>query len=109
MMGGRVMNPIWKRTAVAIAVSLGAVHLYAALNPANIEKLTGLKGTLNEKENVFKVSLPRSDIKASVNGVSLTPPLGLTAWAAFTPMGDHTMMMGDMVMLEPQINTVMDV
>jgi hypothetical protein len=33
--------------------------------------------------------------------------MGLTVWAAFKLMGDHTMVMGDMVLLEDQVNPVM--
>lgn len=79
----------------------------AALDTASIEELTGAKGTLDAKEGVFKVSLPRADIKATVAGVRMTPPLGLTAWAAFTRAGKHTMVMGDIVLLEDQVNPVM--
>lgn len=77
------------------------------LDTAKIEQLTGAKGTMNQKEGVFKVSMARSDIKADAAGVKLTPPLGLTCWAAFQPMGDHVMMMGDQVLTEDQVNPVM--
>ena len=77
------------------------------LDTAKIEALTGLKGQLNEKEGVFKVSFPRDDIKATVGGVKMTPAMGLTAWAAFTRLGDHAMVMGDIVLLEDQVNPVM--
>jgi hypothetical protein len=79
----------------------------AGLDTAKIEELTGLKGALNEKEGVFKVSYPRSDIEATIAGVKATPPMGLTAWAAFTKKGMHAMVMGDMVLLEDQVNPVM--
>ena len=79
----------------------------AALDTAAIEELTGAKGSLDAKEGVFKVSLPRGDIKATAGGVRMTPPLGLTAWAAFTKAGKHTMVMGDIVLLEDQVNPVM--
>ena len=81
----------------------------SSLNTAKIEELTGLKGKLNEKEGVFKVTLPRTDIKAIVAGVKMNPELGLGAWAAFTKAGDHVMVMGDMVLLEDQVNPVMSV
>ena len=81
----------------------------SSLNTAKIEELTGLKGKLNEKEGVFKVILPRTDIKAIVAGVKMNPELGLGAWAAFTKAGDHVMVMGDMVLLEDQVNPVMSV
>src|SRR5206468_3128069 len=77
------------------------------LDTANIESLTGAKGTLDAKEGVFKVSLPRTDLAVTAAGVRMTPPLGLTAWAAFTRAGGHTMVMGDMVVLEDQANPVM--
>src|SRR6266700_1991275 len=77
------------------------------LDTAKIEQLTGLKGKLNEKEGVFKVSYPRTDLAVEAGGVKMTPPMGLTAWAAFTPMADHLMVMGDMVLTEDQVNPVM--
>jgi hypothetical protein len=77
------------------------------LDTAAIEQLTGAKGTLDAKEGVFKVSVPRGDIAATAAGVRMTPPLGLTAWAAFTRAGKHTMVMGDIVLLEDQVNPVM--
>src|SRR5258706_16391957 len=76
-----------------------------ALNTANIEQLTGLKGKLDEKEGAFKVTYPRNDIGATAAGVKLTPPLGLTAWAAFSGGGAQTMVMGDGVLPEDQGNT----
>jgi hypothetical protein len=79
----------------------------AALDTARIEQLTGLKGALNEKEGVFKVSFPRKDIQATIGGVRMIPDLGLTAWAAFERAGDHVMVMGDIVLLEGEVNPVM--
>jgi hypothetical protein len=79
----------------------------AGLDTAKIEQLTGLKGTLDAKEGVFKVSYPRSDIQATAAGVKLTPPMGLTCWVAFKNVGDHVMCMGDTVLTEDQVNAVM--
>ncbi len=80
----------------------------AAVDTARIEQLTSAKGTLDEKAGVFKVSVPRSDLAVSVAGVKMSPPLGLTSWAAFEPAGDQTMVMGDMVLQEDQVVPVMD-
>ena len=79
------------------------------LDTATIERLAGVKGELNDKEGVFKVSVPRSDLNVTVAGVKMTPPLGLTSWAAFQQAGDQAMVMGDMVLLEDQVNPVMSV
>ena len=79
----------------------------SGLNTARIEELTGAKGAMDAKEGVFKVSVPRADLAVDIGGVRLTPPMGLTSWAAFMRAGEHTMVMGDTVMLEDQVNPVM--
>ncbi|MGH7412141.1 MAG: DUF1259 domain-containing protein [Candidatus Methylomirabilis sp.] len=79
------------------------------LDTARIGHVTGAKGQLNAKEGVFRVSVPCTDLNVTVAGVKMTPPLGLTSWAAFMKVGNQTMVMGDMVMLEDQVNPVMDV
>src|SRR5262249_41156378 len=57
----------------------------------------------------FKVSVPRSDLSVVAGGVKLTPPMGLTTWAAFKRTGGRTVVMGDLVLLEDQVNPVMSV
>ncbi|MGE5183875.1 MAG: DUF1259 domain-containing protein [Acidobacteriota bacterium] len=80
----------------------------AGLDTANIEKLTGVKGKLSDKGDVFKVTVPRKDLHVMIaDHVKMTPPMGLTAWAAFQKMGAHTMVMGDIVLTEDQVNPVM--
>jgi hypothetical protein len=94
---------------IAAAILLAAV-VPAALDTARIEELTGAKGTLDAAEGVFKVSVPRSDLAIDAGGVRVTPPLGLTSWAAFQPAGPKAaMVMGDLVLLEGQVNPVMSV
>jgi hypothetical protein len=91
--------------AAMLAVAL-AVPAHG-LDTARIERLTGAKGALDEKEAVFKVSVPRTDLAVSAAGVRVTPPMGLTSWAAFKRAGNHTVVMGDLVLLEDQVNPVM--
>jgi hypothetical protein len=92
-----------------LACMLSLVCSTAFADGARIEQLTGAKGKLDEKEGVFKVSVPRADLKPVAAGVHLTPPMGLTTWAAFTNAGDHTMVMGDLCLTEDQVNPVMSV
>jgi hypothetical protein len=93
-----------------LSMSLLALSAMAeGLNAEKIEKLTGLKGQMNDKEKVFKVSFPRTDLKVKAMGVALTPPMGLTGWAAFTGNGNQVMMMGDTVLTEDQVNPVMSI
>ena len=78
------------------------------LDTTEIERVTGLKGSLNKDENVFKVTRPRTDVKVLVDGRPLEPFMGLTSWAAFTPgKAGKTMVMGDLVLFADEVNPVM--
>jgi protein-tyrosine-phosphatase len=90
-------------------IACWALAAAAGLDTARIESLTGAKGALDEEEGVFKVSVPRSDLTVTAAGVRITPPMGLTSWAAFKQAGEHAMVMGDLVLLEDQVNPVMSV
>jgi hypothetical protein len=79
----------------------------SALDTSAIEHFTGAKGALDEKEGVFKVSAPRKDLSVIVAGVKMSPPMGLTSWAAFQRDGKDDMVMGDLVLTEDQISPVM--
>ena len=96
-------------TVLLFVFAMSARAAEGGLDTAKIEQLTGIKGQMNEKEGVFKVSAPRGDLKVSTAGVKMTPPLGLTSWAAFKSAGDHAAVMGDTVMTEDQVNAVMSV
>jgi uncharacterized protein DUF1259 len=74
---------------------------------AKIEQLTGLKGELNDKQGVFTVRAPRTDLQVTTAGVKMNPAMGLTSYAAFMKAGANTMVMGDTTLLEDQVNPVM--
>ncbi|HEY9155364.1 MAG TPA: DUF1259 domain-containing protein [Opitutaceae bacterium] len=93
-----------------LALLFGAVLSANAadLNTSKIEELTGMKGTLNQAESVFKVSAPRKDIPATVEGWRMPPFMGLTSWAAFkTGNKSEAMVMGDIVLFEDEVNAAM--
>src|SRR5262245_57075450 len=95
-----------------LLVSAGIVPTASSklpLDTAKIEELTGAKGSFDAKEGTFKVSVPRDDLSVVAAGIKLTPPMGLTSWAAFKKAGAHTVVMGDTVLLEDQVNPVMSV
>jgi len=98
-----------KKLFLIIAVSFATVATgLAALDAAKIDNLTGLKGKMNEKEGVYKVTFPRDDVKIAVGGWTMPPFMGLGTWAAFTK-GAHTeaMVMGDTVLFEDEANPAM--
>jgi len=79
----------------------------AELDTARIDQITGLKGKMNEKERAYKVTFPRDDVKVVVDGWTMPPFMGLGTWAAFTPMEDGAMVMGDTVLFEDEVNAAM--
>jgi len=79
----------------------------AALDTAKIDQITGLKGKLSEKENVYKITWPRGDVKVAVDGWTMPPFMGLGTWAAFTETKDGVMVMGDTVLFEDEVNAAM--
>ncbi len=82
--------------------------LAADLNTARIDELTGLKGKMNEKEGVYKVTFPRDDVKVVVDGWTMPPFMGLGTWAAFTKGAQtEAMVMGDTVLFEDEVNSAM--
>src|SRR5713101_5818677 len=95
-------------SSAALGSSLSTPTYAAAMDTAVIEQTTGLKGTFSKEENVFKVTKPRGDTKITVDGWTMPPFMGLTSWAAFTPTSDgKTMMMGDTVLFEDEVNPAM--
>ena len=97
-----------KTSSLLTVLALCPALAFAALDTAKIETATGLKGTLNEAEGVFKVSAPRTDVKVSVDGCQMPPFMGLTSWAAFTEgKKAPAMVMGDLVLLQDEVNPVM--
>jgi len=78
------------------------------LDTARIEQLSGLKGQLNQRGDVFKLSAPRTDAAVHVSGWPLPPFMGLTSWAAFTPAPGGAMVMGDIVLFQDEVNPALD-
>jgi hypothetical protein len=99
------MKKLFMLAAIFAAI---AADMSAALDTAKIDQITGLKGKLNEKEGVYKVTFPRDDVKIAVDGWTMPPFMGLGTWAAFT-QGSHTeaMVMGDTVLFEDEANPAM--
>jgi hypothetical protein len=103
-------NTIMKQifTTGLMFASFMYTSLAADLNTARIDELTGLKGKMNEKEGVYRVTFPRNDVKVVVDRWQMPPFMGLGTWAAFTK-GAHTeaMVMGDTVLFEDEVNSAM--
>src|SRR5437867_7198262 len=102
---GRILRTAFLLLPVAAWAAQG--QPVSGLDTAKIEALTGLKGTAFAEERVFKVSAPRSDVAVTVDGLKMKPPMGLTSWAAFKKAPGGAIVMGDLTMLEDEVNPVM--
>ncbi len=71
---------------------------------SGVESLLGTKGQVQEGSTVFR--FPRSDIKVTINGEAVPTALGFGGWTAWTPMGNEAMVMGDLVLLQEEVNPV---
>jgi hypothetical protein len=56
---------------------------------------------------VRRYGFPRTDLTVTLDGVAIKPALALGGWVAFKPMHGGVMIMGDLVLLESEINPVM--
>ncbi len=94
-------------TIALVFAALLCTSVAAGLETARIDELTGLKGKMNEKEGVYRVTFPRDDVKVVVDGWTMPPFMGLGTWAAFTETSNGAMVMGDTVLFEDEVNSAM--
>src|SRR5437588_11520884 len=57
--------------------------------------------------DVHRYGFPRSDLNVTLDGVTIRPTLALGSWTAFKPAHGGVMVMGDLVLLDTEINPVM--
>jgi biotin operon repressor len=57
--------------------------------------------------DVHRYGFPRTDLQVTLDGVTIKPAFALGGWVAFTPMHGGAMIMGDLVLLETEVNPVM--
>src|SRR5215211_5205875 len=57
--------------------------------------------------DVHRYGFPRSDLQVTLDGVAIKPGLALGGWVAFKPVQGGAMVMGDLVLIETEINPVM--
>jgi len=56
---------------------------------------------------IYRVGLPRTDLKVTLDGVELKPGFALGGWLAFEKMGEEGMVMGDLVLTQDEVTPVM--
>ena len=99
------MNSI-QRSLILISILFVPVAVFAqGLDTAKIDQAVGRSG--QELGDVYKVGFPRTDLHVLVHGVAIKPGLALGSWAAFSGTNDNAVVMGDLVLLQDEVNPVM--
>jgi hypothetical protein len=77
-----------------------------AIDWAKVDGIFGRTGAVGGA--VHRYGFPRSDLQVTLDGVTIRPTLALGGWIAFQPMaGNMAMAMGDLVLLQSEVNPVM--
>ncbi len=98
------------RIRITVAsVLVSAAWAAAQTMPADYDgvlKTLGKQGDF--KANVLKVNIPRNDLKVTIDGAATPTPFGFGGWLAMTKGdGGNDVMMGDLVLVEDEVNPVM--
>jgi hypothetical protein len=97
------------RTINAIAILATAAFAGAAqaqeIDWKKVDEALGKTAAVSGE--VHRYGLPRTDLNVTLDGVTIKPAFALGGWAAFAPMHGEAMVMGDIVLLETEINPVM--
>ncbi len=100
---------VLKAFVLAVVAMLYVLPLAAQEVPSDYQqvlKITGKSG--DYKANVLKVNIPRNDLHMTVDKLSLPTPFGFGGWFAMTKgEGGEDVMMGDLVLLQEEVNPVM--
>lgn len=89
----------------SLATQLVAPAQAEDVNWQAIDQTLGRKAAVSD--DVHRYGFPRSDLSVTLDGVAIKPALALGGWVAFKPAHGGAMVMGDLVLLETEVNPVM--
>src|SRR5439155_8026478 len=108
--GGTRMSQRSVSRLILLATTRWTASVVAAQDvPAEYQQVLTTLGKQGDfKDNVLKVNIPRNDLKVTVAGVATPTPFGFGGWVAMTKGdGGHQVLMGDLVLLQDEVNPVM--
>jgi hypothetical protein len=107
-----ISRPVTRLMCMAVlfggAALLTTPALLRAADPdwKAVEQALGKTGQLMPGD-VYRVGMPRTDLSVTVKGIPVKAGFALGSYAAFRQVGDHAMVMGDLVLLDQEVPAVM--
>ncbi|HEY0849570.1 MAG TPA: DUF1259 domain-containing protein [Bradyrhizobium sp.] len=97
-------NLLWLMAAF-MATSLNTAAMSQQIDWQKVDETLGRKAAVSG--DVHRYGFPRNDLSVTLDEVTIKPALALGGWVAFKPAHGGAMVMGDLVLLESEINPVM--
>ncbi len=96
----------WCLAAGLLGLTLSTSASAQAVDWQSVDQVFSRKAAVAAGD-VHRYGFPRTDLNVTLDGVTIKPALALGGWVVFKPMGQDVMVMGDLVLLETEINPVM--
>src|ERR1700736_3952290 len=93
-------------TAAALFAAAPGAAFAADEWQAQVGEALGKTG-MTTPSGIYRVGLPRTDLKVTLDGVELKAGFALGSWLAFEKRGDNAMVMGDLVLTMDEVSPVM--
>src|SRR5437667_7461611 len=100
------LNPAIVVLGLVVIVSTPAMASATDPDWKAVEQALGKSGQI-QPGDVFRIGMPRTDLTVTVKGISVKAGFALGSYAAFKQVGDHAMVMGDLVLLDQEVPAVM--
>ena len=91
--------------AAILAATLAGSASAQQIDWKKVDEAIGRTATVSG--DVHRYGFPRSDLQVTLDGVTIKPALALGGWVAFKPAHGGVMIMGDLVLLQSEVNPVM--
>ena len=102
--GGRIMRA-FHILAISALVTMATAANAQEIDWKKVDEAAGRTAAVTG--DVHRYGFPRTDLQVTLDGVAIRPALALGGWAAFKPMHGGAMVMGDLVLLDTEVNPVM--
>jgi Domain of Unknown Function (DUF1259) len=99
------MRNVGIAAAFGMIVSTVAAANAQSIDWAKVDTTFGRPATVSG--TVHRYGFPRTDLQVKLDGLTIRPAFALGSWIAFEPMKDAAMVMGDLVLLQSEVNPVM--